>query len=248
MEVQAMPNHDLRFVASRIPRDIRDLLGEHSGRLFVAGGFIRATIAGETPADIDLFGDDKDHLELVATILKGRRDGATLHKTNNAITLLTPGRMTVQFITRWTFRAAELLLPSFDFTVCQAAVWRHTYGKHGQWSGLVGDRFYQDLAARRLVYTAPIREEEPGGSLMRVLKFTKRGYSVQVTSLGAVVARLMSGVRDDGREMTEQRRSYVLGGLLRKVDPSLAIDGFEVVEDGAPQDGFDDPPDDEITF
>ena len=36
------------------------------------------------------------------------------------------------------------------------------------------DEFYPDLAARRLVYTAPVRDEEAGGSLLRVRKFIER--------------------------------------------------------------------------
>jgi len=37
---------DLRFVVGRIPSDIRLLLKENAGVLFVAGGFVRAVVAG----------------------------------------------------------------------------------------------------------------------------------------------------------------------------------------------------------
>ncbi|HEC61610.1 MAG TPA: hypothetical protein ENI27_05080, partial [bacterium] len=49
---------DIHFIMSRVPKDIIALLKDHS--IFLAGGFIRATIAGERVNDIDLFGCDKD--------------------------------------------------------------------------------------------------------------------------------------------------------------------------------------------
>ena len=51
---------DLHFVMSRLPHDVRSMVKENG--LFLAGGFIRATIAGEKPSDIDLFGATKDLL------------------------------------------------------------------------------------------------------------------------------------------------------------------------------------------
>jgi hypothetical protein len=222
--------NDLRYVITRLPKDIRQLLTEHSGKLFVGGGFIRATVAGEEPSDIDLFGYDKAVLDSIATILKSRRDGSRLHRTKNAITLITPNRMSVQFITRWTFNSASDLIASFDFTVCQAAVWRSGDG----WASQIGDRFYIDLAARRLVYTSPVREEEVGGSMLRVLKYVRRGYSIQVTSLGAVIGRLAFGIRENGMVGTEADTSRVVAGLLREVDPLLVVDGFDVVDEHEP--------------
>src|SRR3546814_14358866 len=88
--------------------------------------------------------------------------------TDNAVTLLTSDRMTVQFITRWTFDNAADLVASFDFTVCQAAIWRN---RLGEWKSLISNSFYIDLAGRRLVYTPPEREEEAGGSPLRITTY-----------------------------------------------------------------------------
>lgn len=231
--MELTPN-DLRYVVQRLPRDIRDLLSENPGKLFIGGGFIRATIAGEEPSDIDLFGDDVTFLRTVADLLKSRRSEAAamtkLYTTGNAITLLTPDRLPVQFITRWTFKNADDLVHSFDFTVCQAAIWRTGNKVNSPWASAIGDGFYVDLAGRRLVYTNPIRDEEPGGSMLRVIKYVKRGYSIQVTSLGEVIARLTDKVRDSGFE-----RARVISGLLRDVDPLLVVDGFDVVDDHEPE-------------
>ena len=76
----------------------------------------------------------------------------------------------MQFIHRWKYDEPTKLLEELDFTVCQAAVW----WANDSWQSLCSTSFYPDLAARRLVYTFPQREEESGGSMMRVRKFLGR--------------------------------------------------------------------------
>ncbi|QDP64131.1 MAG: hypothetical protein Unbinned2301contig1004_57 [Prokaryotic dsDNA virus sp.] len=236
--------NDLRYVVQRLPRDIRDLLSENPGKLFLGGGFIRATIAGETPSDIDLFGHDAAVLESIATILADRRgangERVKKHKSDNAITLLTADRLPIQFITRWTFETAEQLVASFDFTVCQAAIWRGGNKSNDPWCSATGEAFYVDLAGRRLVYTSPVRVEEAGGSLLRVIKYVKRGYSIQVSSLGAVVARLVTSLRPDSHMLADEAgTAQVLVGLLREVDPMSVIDGLDVADDHEPANAED---------
>lgn len=233
--MQELTSNDLRYVVQRLPRDIRDLLSEHHGKLFLGGGFIRATIAGETSSDIDLFGPDTAFLDSVATILAGRRGDTKTHKSKNAITLLTANRLPIQFITRWTFDNARDLVKSFDFTICQAAIWRGGNQSNSPWRSAIGKGFYIDLAGRRLVYTRPLREEEVGGSLLRVIKYAKRGYSIQVQSLGDVVARIAYNVRETALSGDEAGTGQVVAGLLREVDPLLVVDGFEVVDDHEPE-------------
>lgn len=218
---------DMAFVVRRLPTDIRSLLKDFEGRLFVAGGFVRAVVAGETPNDIDIFGVSDGVLQEAAAALASRRgENTRLHKTKNAITVLSSGRMTVQFITRWVFVNPAACAASFDFTVCQSVVWRDG----GKYQSLCSDHFYVDLAARRLVYTSPERDEEAGGSLMRVLKYGRRGYSIQADSLGAVIARLTKSV-DFGRIDSEKRLAKVLSGLIREVDPNITVDGLDVSDD-----------------
>src|SRR3546814_11695537 len=73
MALFELTSNDLRFVAQRLPRDVRDLLKLHHGKLFLGGGFIRAVVAGETPNDIDLFGSDAEWLKNVASGLSAQR-------------------------------------------------------------------------------------------------------------------------------------------------------------------------------
>lgn len=232
---------DLNFVVRRIPKDVRTLLEKNSSRLFLAGGFIRDTIGGMPVKDVDLLGADKHLLEESANELYHQRNimqsdsHVKLHVTDNAITLLSPPRAAVQFITRWTFGHAEPLLESLDFTICQAAIWM----EGGQWRSMCSEGFYPDLAARRLVYTYPQREEEAGGSLMRVRKFLGRGWNIQADSLGGVVARVAMKIDwnklpvdgEAGHYQREQAAGRVVSGLLREVDPLLVVDGLDPIED-----------------
>lgn len=221
---------DMQFVVRRIPADVRRLL--ESGPFFVAGGFIRETIAGNEVRDIDIFGPTKGQLLDAAESFAAGRNVKT-HTTDNAITVLAPPRMPVQFITRWVFDSAEPLIKSFDFTVCQAVIW---FDKPSAlWCSMTSEAFYPDLAARRLVYTMPNREEEAGGSMMRVRKFLARGWNIQAPSLGAVIARVAGGVKRFG-ELGEEQRAKVIAGLLFEVDPLLVIDGLDpVTEHEAPE-------------
>jgi len=241
--MQELSKSDLNFVLSRCPRDIVKLLKTHAGKLFIAGGFIRATVAGEKVADVDLFGISKDYLLTVAKDLTLDRKGR-FFATDNAITVLAPPRIPVQLITRWVFDNPEVLIKSFDFTVCQSVIWAEdvsngiTDGPVYRFKSLISDSFYTDLAARRLVYTFPEREEEAGGSFMRVLKFVKKGYNVQAPSLAGVIARVMcrldidaKRMKERGGKLNEKWAATVITGLLRQVDPLTIVDGVDFVDE-----------------
>ena len=227
-----LSKNDIHFVVSRLPKDIRELM--QKDQVFLGGGFLRATIAGEKPSDIDLFGPSEEILDNCANKLVANRPGARKIRTKNAITIYQSPRLPVQFITRWMFDDPVRLAESFDFTISQAVIWynRTPVQVDTRWLSWTAEDFYADLAARRLVYTQPKRNEDAGGSLMRVRKFLGRGYNIQVPALAAVLARLVSGV-DAGRVdvKDEVATSRVLEGLLREVDPLTIIDG-EPITDG----------------
>lgn len=227
--MQQLTTSDLSFVVRRLPKDVRSLMVDRG--LFVGGGVVREIIAGNCPNDIDMFGGDAILLGLAADLTAKVR-GGKVHKTDNAMTVLAPPRVPVQFITRWLFTDPEKLVESFDFTVCQAVVWADPATK--RFHSVCADAFYSDLAARRLVYTFPKRDEEAGGSMMRVVKFLKRGYSIQTTSLAGVIARVANQVRWGQVGDNETAAAKVIAGLLQEVDPLLVIDGLEPVNDHEP--------------
>lgn len=224
---------DLHMVVVNLPRDVQKLLKEN--RLYVGGGFIRAVISGEKVSDIDMFGHDADYLTLVADKITEKREARSF-KTKNAITILSPPRIPLQFIKRWVFDSADKLVASFDYTVCQAAIWY----KNKSWHSWIGDRFYSDLAAKRLFYTSPVRDEEAGGSMLRMRKYLKRGYNIQPESMAAVMARVFMAV-DRDKAGNEEWAATIIAGLLREVDPLMVVDGVDFVADHETPEGDNEP-------
>lgn len=218
---------DLSFIGSRLPGIVKDVMFEMPNQVCVAGGFIRSVIAGEPVNDVDLFGRSKEECQWIAGRIRALASdhGLALNEvtTDNAITLVG-GTYAIQIIHRWVYNHPLDVIPSFDFTVAMAAVW-YVDGSD-RLTGKCHHRFYQDLAAKRLVYTSPVRQEEAGGSMVRVLKFLGRGYRIPLESMAAVSARWMQCV-DLNRVSLRDEESIarVLAGALREVDPnSIRID------------------------
>ena len=228
MNPQRLSLDDMRRLVGSLPKDLVAML--RTRQVYLAGGFVRAKIAGEPVNDIDLFAADATAAERQATALAAARE-VVVHRTKNAFTVICPPRLPVQFIHRWAFTDPAALISSFDFTVAQACLW-FDQGKSA-WSSIAAPRFYRDLAAKRLVYTSPVRNEDAGGSILRVQKFLKRGYDISPEQLGMVLARLVGGVRDGSGfwQAGEREKAAVLVGLLRQADPLTVIDGLEPSDD-----------------
>ena len=230
--MKKLTDYDLNFCVSRIPKDVRHLMSEYS--LFIGGGFIRNTISGEKVNDIDLFGHDETNLKLAAQEIAMSRKGK-IHETKYALTVICSPRIPVQFIKRWLYSDIETLCNEFDFTVCQAAIQvqsdKDDTGKIiNVWSSFCSDYFYSDLAAKRLVYTSPKRDEEAGGSFLRMRKFLRRGYNIQASSMAGIVARLIS--KTQVRNFSDEEHvKTVITGLLREVDPLTVVDGLDLIDE-----------------
>lgn len=221
---------DLRWIVTIMPRDVRDLVKASGGRIIVAGGFIRSVISHEKIADIDLFADDAEYLRAIVYGLEKTRKEAgyssrTL-RTKNAVTLATGERLPVQGITRWLFSSPETCIQSFDYTIAAAAVW-FDQPAH-QWRSICHPRFYADLAGKRLHYTSPVREEEAGGSMLRAVKFLRQGYTIDLQSLGRVMARVNSKIRLGDRGEMAIDEGTLIASILREVDPLTIVDGLPI--------------------
>jgi hypothetical protein len=229
---------DLHFILRRLPKDLREAMRKKP--LFLAGGCIRSLVCGEPISDYDLFGPTKEFLEGCAKDLALDRKGK-IWTTQNAFTVLAPPRTPVQFITRWLYIDPAELATTFDFTVCQAVIWFQPaeYAdpkeaqKKGKWSSWISPRFYADLAAHRLSYTTPQRNEDAGGSMLRVVKFLRKGYNISPESLGRVIARLTSRIDHESWMAVEGETGIarLVISLLREVDPLTVVDSLEVVDD-----------------
>lgn len=216
--------HDLQWCLRRAPRQLLAGMKKYGTDLIVAGGFIRSCVTNEQVNDVDCFCKTKEKArEIALWLVEG--DEKRVHDTDNAFTL-KGFRTPIQIIHRWTFDSPEAAILSFDFTIARAAFWWDPLvpelpGEANGWSSVCEGRLYADLAGKRLIYCEPIRNEDAGGSLLRVLKFYQRGYRIPLDSLGAVLARLMTGVKWDEVKSGESRLARVLTGLLREVDPNV---------------------------
>ncbi len=224
--MRELTRDDLSWAVRTMPRAVKEVLVEYGPEVFLAGGYVRARVTGEVPSDVDLFASSPQAAAVLAGLL-AERTGGQVHSTENAFTIGS-GRMPLQVIHRWTFSKPEDCLASFDFSIVAAAIWWQPSGEDGEggeWSSCADDRFYEDLAGKKLAYLKPCRVEEVGGSLLRVLKYYQRGYRITLPSLAGTIARLMSGV-DFGKvtgkgQEWEDHLARVITGLLREVDPLI---------------------------
>lgn len=209
----------VKYVVSRLPKCVFDIMKQH--KVFLAGGFIRSLISDEKPSDIDLLCQSSDVINRVESEINEYDDFKRL-KTKNAITLFNGLKSPIQLITRWYYDDPIKLIDEFDFTIAKCVIWfeRFVDNKNGIWKSLCSDMFYCDLASKTLRYTEPDRLEDAGGSILRVLKFLRRGYKISPEEFTKVVMRWLSGVNNlenichDNEHLTK-----VLCGLLREVDP-----------------------------
>jgi hypothetical protein len=170
-------------VVGSLPAFIHETLKKYPVTL--AGGYIRAVVAGEEPKDWDLFVGTLSTAEMIVEDFQAISD-QLVFKSPNAITFrFADGGRPIQIITRWLYDKPEDVVASFDFTIAQAGIWWD-----GAWCSCCADTFVVDTQLEQLVYTAPVRHEDCAGSLNRIFKFVKRGYSIDAHNLSAVVARV----------------------------------------------------------
>jgi hypothetical protein len=271
--------HDLQFALLRCPKALLAIMRSDPvpKQFFVGGGFLRSVITGEPVNDIDVFVSKKDDALWLARALAIRKLHFSrktsivgtvsirpllfdeldkdqvkqvercIFATDNAYTV-TSYKPAVQIIHRWLFDAGEMVASSFDFTCCAAAFW----WDGEKWDSYCDDRFYCDLAAKRLIYRSPVRNEDAGGSMLRVLKYYQKGYRIPLDSLAKIIARLAKGVdfhnmivsTTEGDERHERIReeqfAKVICGLLREVDPN--IDPSHIAHLPAEDANFQTPP------
>lgn len=222
-------DRDLHWLARRLPRVVVAMLEDNVGKAFVAGGFIRSVIAHEPVNDVDVFTPTADKAKALAYEMASKSPEWKVIATENAFTVVG-GQLPVQFIHRWSFEKPEDCIASFDFTIASAAIWAVKNGeRHWSLEGVCDQDYYADLAAKRLVYRSPVRNEEAGGSMLRLLKFYQRGYRAPLDTIGAVMARMMEGVSEPGLRSLmadhgltgEQAMARLLSSLLREVDPDV---------------------------
>lgn len=210
---------DTHRTVAGLPSALGRTMRDSETPVMVAGGYVRATIAGERAKDVDVFVPNEKAAD---DLLSRMAPGADPHVTEFARSVLVGGRL-VQVIHRWDLSTPIDVMDQFDFTVCQAVV--HHAG--GEWRGVCSDLFYEDLASRRIRYTREPDDERPaieaGGTLLRLVRYVARGYRASPETVAAVAYEAVRAVRDEGGESwtggDQFYRLSLLTETLRGVDP-----------------------------
>lgn len=181
------------IIVKALPPEVRDLLMDCGEHLCVAGGFCRDILAGRDPKDIDVFGVSKRVMDDTIDTF-GWENTWNRKQTANAVTFEPffpkDGEIPVQFVTRVYYESHEDLINSFDFSVCQIGV----YFDGKQWIGLCSEQCWKDIPLQKATYMDPDRDEDPGGSLLRMVKFAGKGYKIGETDVANVVGRFYSNL------------------------------------------------------
>ncbi|MFA5403298.1 MAG: hypothetical protein WC358_00015 [Ignavibacteria bacterium] len=236
MEKNKLDKQDLRFAVLKLPKRLKEIMMSEiwAGKIFVAGGYMRAIVSREPLNDIDLFVGSKETAKILSEQLAERP--TDIYETDNAYTI--KGKIPLQVIHRWVFDKPEDISNSFDFTICCAVIYcervrnsiissneEHKFDY--KWDSYCDELFYVDLANKRLRYRCPVRNEDAGGSMLRVLKYYQRGYRIPLDSLGNVMARMIKEI-EFGRfafnpptQKDEKEIGKIMTGLLRVVDPLI---------------------------
>jgi hypothetical protein len=229
-------DEDKHRIVRMLPAHVKACM-THAPHIILAGGFLRAIVAREDASDIDLFIPKREMAQPLANQLRDEwasrqpaqlknaaMQGVQFWHSDNAITVKGAGKLPIQIIHRWTYDTPAEVVKSFDYTIASAAMYFSKYdANQGRplYDTICDDRFYADLAAKRLRYLSPERNEDAGGSTIRLLKFYQRGYRIPLESLAAVIARLVKGVpvdilgSGDESSITQEIRK-----LLFEVDPN----------------------------
>lgn len=177
---------DIKRVVFSLPDEVREVLRKHPEEAVLAGGYIRANIAGEEPRDIDIFMPAK----------KSAKDwmvdeGITSNEGELCWEVAAKkDRLPMQAVWRYPFKAPYEILEQFDYIITKAAIYFHNGSKDVKPSyvGICHRLFYKDLARKALTYESD-RGDEYLMSIPRLMKFIVRGYVIDPHSLATVITK-----------------------------------------------------------
>jgi len=139
--------------------------------VYLCGGAITSIFSGAKVHDLDLYlSDITDLPELIALLVQFNFE--QVFRSKNAITFKRKSGKSnkvwvIQVVTTFSGKP-ETIFESFDFTICTGAY------SFSEAKFILGPRFLQDIAKRRLVYQG--RSEYPICAMYRTKKFQQRGY------------------------------------------------------------------------
>lgn len=135
---------------------------------WVAGGALTSIYTGQPINDVDLYFKDRDSFK--AAVERAYDDGLwCVAKTSRAVTF-ADGNSIIQLMHFNWFESPQAIFDSFDFTCCMAAMDCETK------EIIMHDDFLKHASQRFLKFHSGTAF--PFGTVARVLKYQKRGYTI----------------------------------------------------------------------
>lgn len=198
-------------------------LSSGSGGVILAGGYLRDRFAKVRPKDADFWFKSRVVAEATGHWLRSI-GWETEARVDEGLIHCTPppsetAEVPIQLVSILRFTDALDLLSTFDFSICQVALW---WDETGVWKSEWTDGYAKDTESTTLRY---IQGQHAGGmvgghagSLARMFKFWRRGYLPDEESLCELLAKAA------GR-MTSPTRYDEWKGLMAKVEDYGTIQG-----------------------
>lgn len=188
-----LTSEHLEIITRRINEDaaLVRLMKDNPGKLYIAGGLPVCSLIGAPIGDINIFGTDRLLLMEAARTYGLYSPCHMMEPTKYAVSV--NGRIgRVQFELKEVYQSAWECIDSFDFSVCQAAIWF----EYGKWQTVCSAKFYSDLNARKLRFINQERDDEsPVVSLWRAAKYTERGFTLSRSDKLALLDRCFQNYR-----------------------------------------------------
>lgn len=152
----------------------------------LAGGFVRDTLSGAAPKDVDLWVRDAETEDRVHKALVPVTE--TFKQSPWATTYLSRW-LPIQVI-RWEFTTLSDLLRHFDFSVCQAAV---CYAD--TWIGLASVEFFTDIQDHVIHYNTEQHKFLVASDVWHMTRLLSKGYRIPKSELIEVMSRFAATVQ-----------------------------------------------------
>lgn len=184
---QSLEDEDIKRVVYMLPEEIISMMKRHPGKVIVAGGFIRALVAGEDIRDLDIFITSEKEAKSWANEVDLDYEVKDKHLSTGPNEEFT---YEIQTVWRYEFKHPYEIPEQFDYTVVKAAIWfdEGSKSKLPNFIGICHERFYRDIARKALVFCCE-RDTERVTSIPRLLRYTQYGYSMDTKSMAEVILK-----------------------------------------------------------
>lgn len=198
------------------PLYLNERMRENGKEMVLAGGYIRDTLLGVTPKDVDIFGTKATCQDVATALTPGDIDTPMVIRKNSLT--LEIGTRTYQFIHKFKFSGPEQLLDQFDYSIARAGIWYDRSGK--KWTGTCWNSWEEDALAKRLLFLDKTPELE---SIVRLLSFTRRGYSVDSLSLSRILTSALASIKAGKEFDLDDIEADFLKGLEKMKDKAQIV-------------------------